>query len=185
MKRKAKKLPNIPPWEEVDRLLRATTRQRDRLILMLGAFCALRVSELTKLQVAHLDFSRNMLIVREGKGMKDRAVPIPDFMRGPLRGWIGLRKSGPVFPSRNGGGVMTTRAVQYLIKRIAVAAGLTDALRPRRISPHSLRHAAASRWFENGASVVEVRDLLGHSSIAVTDRYSHANPVRLAEVVNR
>jgi integrase/recombinase XerD len=184
-KRKPRRLPHIPPWDDVLRLLRATDRQRDRLIMMLWAFLGLRVSEVCKLDVDHLDFRRRLLTVRDGKGGKDRAVPLPEFMAGPLRGWCGARKAGPVFTSRQGGGEMTTRALRYLIKRIAVKAGFADATAPRRWHPHALRHAAASRWLEEGASVVEVRDILGHSSIAVTDRYSHANPQRLARVVNR
>lgn len=184
-RRKSRKLPTIPPWKEVDALLRATGRERDRLVLMLAAFLGLRVSEIVKLEVEHLDFGRSVLWVRDSKGGADRAVPLPKFLRGPLRGWIGSRRSGPLFPSRKGGGHMTTRALQFLIKRIAQKANLPESGRPRKYHMHVLRHAAACRWLEGGATIYEVKELLGHSSVAVTERYLHTVPDRLAEVVDR
>jgi integrase len=182
-KRQGRKLPTIPPWEDILRLLRATTTERDRLILMVGAFCGCRVSEIVHLQVSQLDFSRKMIFLKECKGKKDRVVPMPKVLIGPLRAWVAGRK-GPVFLSRKGG-ALSTRGVQLLVKRVAVKAGFANAGEPRAWVPHLLRHSAASRWLDCGASIVEVRDLLGHSSIAVTDRYAHANPRRLTEVVNR
>jgi len=184
-RRKSRKLPEIPPWAEIVQLLEATGRQRDRLMLMLGAFMGLRVSEIVKLQVPHLDFGRAMLYVRGGKGDADRAVPIPDFLHGPLRGWIGARRTGPVFTSRKGGGPLTTRGVQHLLKRVAQKAGLPDALKARKYHPHVLRHAAACRWLEtDGTTIYDVKELLGHSNVAVTERYLHTTPQRLANVVN-
>ena len=184
-RRKYKKLPTIPPWKEVESILRATGRERDRLVLMLAAFLGLRVSEITKLEVPNLDFGRSVLWVRDSKGGADRAIPIPKFLRGPLRGWIGSRQSGPLFPSRKGGGHLTTRALQHLIKRIAGIAKLPESGRPRKYHMHVLRHAAACRWLEGGATIYEVKELLGHSSVAVTERYLHTVPERLAEVVDR
>lgn len=175
-----KKLPTFLMDDEPEKLLRATTRERDRLLLMTGLYLGLRVSELVKLQVEHIDFRRRLLMVREGKGAKDRALPIPSRLVGPLRGWIGGRQEGFVFPSPRGGR-LTTRAVQKLVKRIAVAAGLKDALKARRVTPHRLRHCFASRMLERGADINAVKEAMGHSSVAVTSIYLHTSPEHLRQ----
>jgi integrase/recombinase XerD len=181
----ARRFPRFLADDEPEKLLRATTRERDRVLLLLALYCGLRCSEITKLRVADLDFQRRLLFVREGKGRKDRTLPIPKKIVGPLRGWIGARTEEFVFPSREGGGPLTNRAVQLLFKKLATAAGLPGALDPRRVTPHKFRHAYASRLLESGAAIHEVRDLLGHSSLAVTDLYSHATAHRLAQAVER
>ena len=177
-KRKAKKLPQFLQADEPELLLRATIRERDRLICMCMLYLGLRVSEVCKLQVDHIDFRRALVMVREGKGSKDRALPLPKRLGGPLRGFVGVRKSGPVFISRKGGR-LKVRAIQLLIKRLAVAAGLRRATEPKAYSPHKLRHAFASRMLERGATLAEVKDALGHSSIATTSIYLHSDPEHL------
>jgi integrase/recombinase XerD len=170
---------------EPEKLMRATKRERDRALLLVALYCGLRCSELTKLQVVDLDFDRLLLFVREGKGRKDRTVPLPKKIVSFLRGWIGARTQGLVFPSREGGGPLTNRAIQLLFKKLAVAAGLPGALEARRVTPHKFRHAYASRLLDSGAAIHEVRDLLGHASLAVTNLYSHATAYRLAQAVER
>jgi len=177
-KRKPKKLPTFLQASEPEAMLRATTRERDRLLLMTMLYLGLRVSEACKLQVEHVDFGSKLLFVREGKGMRDRALPIPSRFVGPLRGWIGGRTTGYVFPSPRGG-KLSVRAVQLLVKRVAARAGLRDAAAPRRVSPHKLRHAFASRMLERGADIIAVRDALGHSSVATTQVYTHCSGDRL------
>lgn len=183
-KRRPRKLPTIPDFGDLDKILRATTRERDRLMLLLARFMGLRVSEIVKLCVEHLDFSRKFLMVREGKGKKDRCLPLAAWLVGPLRGWVGSRKSGPVFPSPRGGR-LTTRAVQYLVKRLAVKAGVPGAAQARLFRPHALRHAFCSTLLANGVPVHEARDLMGHSSISTTDRYAHSTPEHLRAAVER
>lgn len=180
-KRRAKKLPYIPPSDELERIVRATTRERDRLMLMLGLYAGLRVSEITKLTVRDLDFSRHLLAVREGKGCKDRVLPIPQFLQAPLRGWVGARRSGPLFPSPQGGGHLTTRAVQYLVKRLAAKAGLEGAAEPRRYHPHALRHGFATERLRRKVNPVVIQKMLGHSNLATTMVYLHVMPEDLRE----
>jgi site-specific recombinase XerD len=179
-----KKLPTFLDDREPELLLRATETERDRMLLFLMLFLGLRVSEVTKLEIRHLDFSLGFLWVREGKGKKDRCLPIPKKLVGPLRAWVGFRKSGYVFVSPRGG-KLAERSVQMLMKRLAVRAGLVDANKARRVTPHKLRHAFCTRLLNAGVPVHEVRDLMGHSSIAVTDRYSHASPEHLRRAVER
>lgn len=180
----ARKLPNLLQADEPEKLLRATTRERDRLALFLMYLMGLRVSEVCKLEVPHLDFRKAMLAVRSGKGDKDRFIPIPTFLVGPLRGFVGKRRAGYVFESPRGGR-LTERAYQKLIKRLAVAAGLPDALAPRRATPHKFRHAFASEFLDRTENIIALRDALGHASVATTQVYTHVNPERLRALMER
>ena len=80
-----RKLPTFLADDEPEKILRATKTARDRTILLTALYSGLRVSELTGLQVADLDFTRRQLWVRAGKGDRDRVVPISDKLLGPLR----------------------------------------------------------------------------------------------------
>jgi len=170
--------------DEPERLLAATTTARDRVLLMTGLYLGLRVSEICKLQIEDVDLRRRVAFVREGKGMKDRAIPIPKPFAPILRGWIGGRQTGYVFPSPRGGR-LTNRAVQKLVKRMAAKAGLREAGKPRKYHPHKLRHAYATRLLQTGADIKEVQDLLGHASLQTTMVYVHSTPERLASAVDR
>lgn len=184
----ARRLPNFLMDSEPERLLRAATTNRDRVMLLMLLYCGLRVSEVTKLKCGDLDMANRRLFVREGKGKKDRVVPIPKKIVGQVRAWLHGRDEGnptaPVFPSPRGGH-LTTRAVQLMFKRLAQSAGLPNATAARRVNPHKFRHAYATRLLRSGASVYEVKELLGHSSIAVTETYLHATADELERAADR
>jgi integrase/recombinase XerD len=107
-----------------------------------------------------------------GKGGKVRQVLLPEVVSRSLlslRGGAGA--NDPVFASRKGGGRLTERAVNGTLKRVAKAAGVTEAL-----SPHWLRHAHGSHAIDHGATLPEVQATLGHDNIATTSGYLHARP---------
>jgi integrase/recombinase XerD len=182
-KRKPYKLPAVPPWEEVEQLLRATRRQRDRLLLMLAAFMGLRNSELCNLDVPHLDFRRRLLRVEQGKNAKDAILPLPAFIIGPLRGFVGTRRDGPLFMSRKGDARLTPRAVQHLVKRTAAAAGLADPGKPRKYYPHVLRHAFCTEKIRRRVPLPYVQRLMRHDNIQTTMRYTHIVPEDLRDAI--
>ena len=181
-KRAGRKLPNFMQESDVDKLLRATKTERDRLALMLMKYLGLRVSEVTKLRVEHIDFQAGYILLYQAKGSKDRKLPIPRKLTGPLRGWIGPRTEGPFFESRQGGH-LSTRAMQLMVKRVAKEAGIRNWNAPRIVTPHKLRHSFASTLIQNGVSLVVVRDALGHSSLAVTNTYAHASPEHMRQAL--
>jgi integrase/recombinase XerD len=155
------------------------------LLLMLAAFMGLRVSEICKLDVPDVDSRQGLLFLHEAKGGKDAVLPIPRFLVGPLRGWIGARIAGPLFPSREGGGHLTSRAVQYLMKRTAIAAGLPDPTKPRKYYPHVLRHAFCTERIRRGVPLPHVQRLMRHEQVQTTIRYTHVVPEDLREGMNR
>jgi integrase len=153
--------------------------RRDEVIVLVGLRMGLRVSEIKNLDIEHLDFESRMCLVFQGKGSRDRMVPITEDLIKPLRKWIGDRKSGAVFQSRRGVR-MAVSTIEFRMCRLGKLAGLK-----KKLKPHSLRHSVAVRWLETGANIAEVRDMLGHSSISISDVYLHTVPERLRAAANR
>ncbi len=182
----ARKLPTFLKEQEPERMIESTTCDRDRVLGLVLLFCGLRAAELCALKVPDLDFDRRQLWVRQGKGCKDRLLPMPRKLCAPLAAWVGARTEGYVFPSREGGGAMTTRTLQLMVKRWAAAAGLARAGEPRAVTPHKFRHAYLSRLLEGGATIHEVQRLAGHANIATTSIYLHCmTDDRLRAAVDR
>lgn len=153
--------------------------ERDSLVAQCFLFLGLRVAELCKLTVPDVNLEARSVFVNQGKGKKDRYVSIPGKLVEPLRAWIGERKAGPLFPSPSGGH-LTTRCLQGRIPALAKAAGIG-----KRVRCHSLRHSYATRLLETGATIYEVKELLGHSNIGTTERYLHTCLDRLKGAVDR
>lgn len=186
-KRKPKKLPNFLRAGEVAALLAAAqadedaaktpakrlAARRDRLAIDVAATMGPRVAELCKLRIEDVDLDAGQAQIVEGKGGKDRMVRIPGRLVEVLRGWIGDRKTGYLFPGPNGKR-MSTRTFRINLKQIAAAAGIA-----RRVHPHCLRHTAATRMLEAGGTLSEVQHQLGHSSITITAIYLHCDTSRL------
>jgi len=158
---------------EVGLLIRAAPSKRDRVLLEVAYAGGLRVSELVGLtwsDVLPRDERVQLSIV--GKGGKVRQVLLPEIVSHSLlslRGDAGA--NDPVFASRKGGGRLTERAVNAMVKRAAAKAGITAG-----VSPHWLRHAHGSHAIERGASLPEVQATLGHGNISTTSGYLHARP---------
>lgn len=180
---RGRKLPVFLTGDEPDRLLSQMRSERDRLIVLIGLHLGLRVSEVTRLRAEHVDFDQGQLLVFQGKGAKDRYVPLNSKVAGPLKTWIGDKKEGWLFLARGGQKPLSTRAVQFIIEYAAKRAGIKRPEGQHRITPHVLRHTFASRLVANGVDIAVVRDLLGHSSISITSQYLHTNTARLRSAV--
>jgi integrase/recombinase XerD len=158
---------------EVGLLIRAAPSKRDRVLLEVIYAGGLRVSETVALTWADVVLrGERVQLSITGKGGKVRQVLLPDIVS---RSLLSLRGDGnadaPVFPSRNGGGQLTERNVNAMVKRTAAKAGINAA-----VSPHWLRHAHGSHAIDRGASLPEVQTTLGHGNIATTSGYLHARP---------
>ncbi|MEQ8848081.1 tyrosine recombinase XerC [Botrimarina sp.] len=190
--RKSKKLPHYLSADEVARLLSAPpagTAQglRDRAILETLYSAGLRVSELVGANDGDLDLEQGLLHVR-GKGRKERLSPIGSYAADALRAWLAKRnvapdaragEATPVFTNRFGRR-LTTRSVARLLEKHLAAAGLDP-----RTSPHTLRHSFATHLLDRGADIRSVQELLGHSSLATTQVYTHVSDRSLREAYDR
>lgn len=154
--------------EQVLKLIDAPKRQRDKLLLRLIYAAGLRVSEVCNLVWDDV-LGNGVLHIRSAKGQKDRFVTLSDGMLQRLLHFRnGAADSAPVFVSQKGGQLDASQ-IHRIVKSAANAAGISaDA------STHWLRHSHASHSLDRGASLVTVRDTLGHSSIATTNKYLHS-----------
>jgi len=159
---------------EVSLLIRAAPSKRDRVLLEVTYAGGLRVSEAVSLTWADvLPRDERVQLSIQGKGGKVRQVLLPEIVS---RSLLSLRgddadTDAPVFASRMGGGKLTERNVNAMVKRAAANAGIN-----RAVSPHWLRHAHGSHAIDRGASLPEVQSTLGHGNIATTSGYLHARP---------
>jgi site-specific recombinase XerD len=164
--------------------------RRDRAIFECLFSTGLRVSELCRLNRSRLNLERGEVTVR-GKGKKERLVFLDDKSVAALHDYLDSRSDDDdaVFIRHRAtahdanlekGLRLTPRSIQRLVAKRAATAGIT-----KTITPHTLRHTFATDLLRNGADLRAVQDMLGHSSITTTQRYTHVTNQRLREVHNR
>ena len=158
------------------------SRVRDRAILELLYSSGLRVSELVGLNSNQLDSDLGIVRVM-GKGRKERIVPVGvkaiDALKAYLEGRGVLTGDDPIFINPSGGR-LTARSVGRLIKKYTRHSGIF-----RKVSPHSLRHTFATHLLDAGADIREIQEMLGHSSLSTTQRYTHVSMGKLMEVYDK
>jgi integrase/recombinase XerC len=188
--RSERRLPAVLQQDEVRRLIEADpqgltpARLRDRAIMETLYSSGLRVSELCGLDWRDIDEDIGTVMVRQGKGNKDRLVPIGEPALEALAQWrrampMAWEPRGPVITNLRGGR-LTTRAVEAMLARRIQTAGLRTP-----ITPHGLRHCFATHMLNNGADLRSIQEMLGHASLATTQRYTHLNVTHLKEVYRR
>ena len=171
------KLPTVLTEVEAKALLEASTKtrnpQRDKLIIELLLKTGLRLSELLNLKVSDIEEDHNItfLKVNQGKGAKDRRIPIVDRHLVKELNTYTKRMSQDAFLFD-----ISDRRVQYLVKDIAKKAGIT-----KNIHPHTLRHTAATLYLKKGVNIESVRKTLGHSNLSTTQRYLQLTDFDVAE----
>jgi len=167
-----KKYPVVLSSQEVKSLLKAPALLRHRLIIGLLYGCGLRNHELCKLKITDLNLERQMLHVREGKGRKDRYVPLCDMLVRGVKKY--LASEHPVEhlfngKSRTGDYVaMSARGVQWAIREARRLSGIK-----KQVTAHCLRHTYATHLLEMGIDIVTLKELLGHAHIETTMEYLH------------
>ena len=152
---------------------------RDRLLLELLYGTGVRISEACGLNVADVDQGRRVVRVL-GKGGRERAVPYGVPAQRALDVWLSAGRPALVTPGSGGALLLGTRGGRLnptTARRIV--AGWADAAGVPRVTPHGLRHSAATHLLEGGADLRAVQELLGHSSLASTQIYTHVSVERL------
>ena len=164
-------LPKALTREEVKRLLSVIplTRKRDRLIVLLLYGAGLRVSELCNLKRDDVDLERGIIVVRGGKGAKDRVVPIPEFLVKEIRSYLETRSDSSEYllveERRKEKDRLSPKTVWYLLKKYGKRAGV-------EVTPHRLRHSFATHMLERGVDIRAIQELLGHSNLSTTQIYT-------------
>jgi integrase/recombinase XerC len=191
--RLAKKLPRVPTIEEMNSVLdakmpeQAAFPERDRLMLELLYGCGIRNSELVGINVDDIRGSAAIILIR-GKGKKERYVPFGESASAALAAYlpwrqrllISLKKTTSALLLNQRGGRLTTRSVGRIVKRIAVACGLSP-----DVHPHTLRHAFGTHLLEEGADLRAIQELLGHERLATTQRYTQLSVKHVMNVYDQ
>ena len=185
-----KALPKALTLDEVTRLVEApdvatVIGRRDKAILEMLYATGCRVSEIVDLEVYDVDFETDTAMVT-GKGNKQRLVPVGSYASKALRVWLEdrltLRK-----PGRDPGNLFLTvrgnAMSRQTIWRIVRAYGAAVGIDASRLSPHVLRHSAATHMVEGGADLRTVQEMLGHASVSTTQVYTKVSPQHLREIV--
>ena len=179
-RRVRRRLPTFLEPHETRALVDAAACERDAVIFLCGAKLGLRVSEIARLRAEDVDAECRTVTVVQGKGGKDRRVPVPPSFRERLAAWIAGREAGWLFPSpRRADQPLTTRALHKLVTRTAPTAGITS----KRVRPHSLRHTYATDLIGHNVNLFDAKELMGHEKIETTARYLHVNVDRLRGAV--
>jgi len=188
-----KKLPRVPSIEEVNSVLDgkmpevASFPERDRLLLELLYGCGIRNSELVGINLDDIRMSNEAILIR-GKGKKERYVPFGESAHDAFAQYLPwrqqllatMKKTTPALLVNQRGGRLTTRSVGRIVKRIAVAKGLSP-----DVHPHTLRHAFGTHMLEEGADLRAIQELLGHERLATTQRYTQLSVRHMMDVYDQ
>jgi integrase/recombinase XerD len=177
--RRPERLPHYLNEDEMHRLFESVRDSpRDSAIVHVLGFGGLRVSELCHLEVNDIEFERNLLHIRSGKGDRDREVVLEDRSRAAIDRYLTERaltgeNRARLFPV----GAVT---VERVVRRAAQRAGI-----PRRVTPHMLRHTLATTLLSRGCDIRYIQKLLGHASVATTQIYTHVDTTALRAAYQR
>jgi len=189
----AKKLPRVPTIEEMNTVLDgqmpevASFPERDQFLFELLYGCGIRNSELTGINLDDIRLSAEAILIR-GKGKKERYVPFGDSVKTALAAYLPARqqllgerkKNANALLINQRGGRLTTRSVGRIIKKIAVAKGLSP-----DVHPHTLRHAFGTHMLEEGADLRAIQEMLGHERLSTTQRYTQLSMKHVLEVYDQ
>lgn len=175
--KKSKKLPVVLSKAEMWRMLQAPDLLKHKILIGLLYGCGLRCFEARNVRLKDLDYDRRMLHVYQGKGSKDRYVPLSEHLIRGLKKYISAEKpvdwlfNGQPQGDRSGGDFdprYSQRGVQWAVSQAAQKASIA-----KDVSVHTLRHTYATHLLEDGTDIMTLKDLLGHTCIATTMMYLH------------
>lgn len=184
---KPRKLPVVLSPKEVRTLLGAVEQPVRRMAFVALYALGLRIGEGLRLETGDIDADRNMVWVRDGKGARDRGIPLPRPVLARLRTyWKTERPASTtkyLFVGRDGRGPLDETTLQKTFTAVREGVGIT-----KPATPHTLRHSYASHLLEAGVSLRTIQQVLGHKSLRTTEIYMHvtqSGAEHLQEVVDR
>ncbi len=166
--KKSKVLPTVLSQEDMISLLRCTGNLKHRAILALIYSSGLRIGELLQLELQHIYVDRKQVLVKNGKGRKDRYVVLADSIVPLLHNYVATYRPKRYFVEGANGGLYSASSVRKFLKKYCKKAGI-KAL----VTPHTLRHSYATHMLEQGVHLRYIQELLGHSKPETTMIYTH------------
>lgn len=176
--RREHRLPNVLSKDEVKNMLKSCRNLKHRAMLSLIYACGLRRSELLNLRPEHIDSRRELLIIKNAKGKKDRIVPLPVAMIRLLREYyLAFRPQTWLFEGVNAGNQYDERSLQLVLKKAVRVAGIK-----KPVTLHWLRHSYATHLHESGVDIHMIQLILGHKSTRTTEIYTHVSNKSISRV---
>jgi integrase/recombinase XerD len=175
-----KLLPNVLSKEEIKLILNAHGNIKHKAMLSLIYSCGLRRSELLHLKLTDIDSKRGLVIIRQGKGRKDRIAPLSEKILNLLRDYYTAYKPNLwLFEGQDKKSQYDERSLQNVLKQALEKSRIT-----KPVSLHWLRHSYATHLLENGTDLRYIQEILGHSSSRTTEIYTHVSNKSLQKIVS-
>ena len=176
--KRAKLLPNVLSKEEVRAILESHSNIKHKMMLSLIYSCGLRCGELLALKPVNIDSKRNIVLLKNSKGKKDRIAPLSPKILEMLREYYKVFKPKHyLFEGRIAGEQYDARSLQLLLKQAIRKAGIT-----KPVTLHWLRHSYATHLLESGTDLRYIQELLGHNSSKTTEIYTHVSTKSIQQI---
>jgi len=176
----ALKLPKIVSQDNVIKILskintRCPTGCRNYAIIMTMYRAGLRVSEICNLTLSDVNFNTGLIYVQQGKGGKDRYVPMDSDIKKAMQAWLKIRPESQYFFCTLKGGQIDTRYVREMCYRLSRKANvyIQDGIEKKPVSPHKFRHSCLTSLLKEGFNIRQVQEIAGHSNLNTTMIYTH------------
>jgi len=174
-----KKLPTVLTRDEIERMIKSVKNQKHKLLIELMYSSGLRVSECVSIKIEDLNLEEKMGLIKSGKGKKDRNIILSKKLISDLRDYLSSRNDANpyIFPVRDTH--ISIRQAQKIVHDAAKKAGIQ-----KRVFCHALRSSFATHLLENGTDIRIIQELLGHSNIQTTERYTRVSRAQLKKVTS-
>lgn len=175
--KKPKRLPSVLAEEEMVALIQKTANLKHRALLMTAYSAGLRISELIALQLYDIDAKRMMIHIRQGKGKKDRMVPLSKRLLETLREYFKVYRPEKYLFEGGKGEPYAARSAQQVLQEAKLKAGIH-----KKGSIHMLRHSYATQLLEAGTDIRYIQAFLGHNSLGTTMIYTHIGKTKIGNI---
>ncbi|MBK6565631.1 MAG: tyrosine-type recombinase/integrase [Saprospiraceae bacterium] len=173
-------LPTILSTQEVNRLLECVSNTKHIVLLFILYGGGLRLNEVISMQVNDIWWDRNQMLIRSGKGNKDRVVMLSQTLKQLLRKYFNeFMPQQWLFEGQDNQTQYSERSVQNVVKNAVKKAGIT-----KKVSPHTLRHCFATHLLDAGIQLPYIQTLLGHKDVKTTMIYTHVTTQSISHVVS-
>lgn len=176
---RAQSLPKVISQEEIAMLINATENMKHKCMLSMIYSSGLRRSELLNLELTDIDSKRMIINIRQGKGMKDRIVPLSQVILEMLRTYFRAYRPEKYLFEGQYGDKYSERSINLVLKQAAVKSGIKKIL-----TLHMLRHSYATHLLEGGTNLRYIQELLGHKSSKTTEIYTHVSIKQLSKITS-
>jgi len=173
------KLPVVFSEEEIIQLLDQVTNLKHRCVLFLIYSGGLRISEAVNIKISDIDSTRNLILIRAGKGKKDRTTLLSQTLLEMLRHYYKLYKPKDYLFEGESGGQYSVKAIQNVFNKALKSSGIK-----KDATVHTLRHSFATHLLERGTDLRYIQDLLGHESSKTTEIYTHITKKGMNKIIS-